>query len=420
MKRIAIIGAGLTGLTAAIRAAQHGFEVTVYEAAPEAGGRTRSFFHKPTQTWVDHGPHLLIGAYERTQALLEEIGASTSVTWQSSLCLPLWEQERGHFALNTSPYLPFSLALLTAIMRMPQHGWRRIPDVLRLAYSMRQKQQGSVAQWLHAQHIAQALQRDMLEVLCLGAMNEGMDSAPAASFTQVLQRAFSSHHNARLGWFNQPLSIALIQPFVRHAQALGVQIHTACSIQKLTYDAHTCSLHTRHQQQDYDAIIMATPPQIRNQLLNRTQQQHSQSISNIHLWFDHDISLPQPLIGSIGTYGQWFFDIRQQHQQSGMAHICAIISADASSASKHEQCAQVVRELSQITGKHALQPLHSKVICVQHATHLVRPYPKTNLPKHILDACEQPQPGALPATIETAIERGEDAAQQCVINLGNS
>ncbi|MDQ6955890.1 MAG: FAD-dependent oxidoreductase, partial [Mariprofundaceae bacterium] len=68
---IAIIGGGLTGLTAAIRAAEQGHNVNLYEAAPQLGGRTQSFFHKPTQTWVDNGPHLLIGVYKRTIQLLK-------------------------------------------------------------------------------------------------------------------------------------------------------------------------------------------------------------------------------------------------------------------------------------------------------------------------------------------------------------
>ena len=420
MKRIAIIGAGLTGLTAALRAAQHGLHVDLYESAPKAGGRTRSFFHQASQTWVDHGPHLLIGAYEHTQHLLSDIGATSSVTWQSSLCLPLWEQQRGHFALNTSPYIPCSLALLTAIIKMPDHGWYRIPEVLRLAISMRQTQQGSVASWMKKQNISKALQRDMFEILCLGAMNEGMNSAPAASFAKVLQRAFSTHQSARLGWFNQPLSTALIQPLLHQAESLGVNIHTSSAVQQLEHHSQACTIHTRHHTQRYDAVILATPPHIRNQLLNIQQTQYSQSISNIHLWFEEELSLTQPLIGGIGTYGQWFFDIRQQHQSSGLSHVCAIISADRSPLSQQEKSSQILRELSLITGKTKLHPIHSKVISVHHATHLVRPYPLLHLPQHVVDACEQPRLGELPATIETAIERGEQAAQQCVSNLENS
>jgi len=223
--RLAIVGGGLAGLTAAIRAAQKGYAVDLYEAAPSLGGRTRSFFHAPTQTWVDNGPHLLIGVYQQTQTLLKEIGALPMIQWQDALTLPLWDAQRGHFALKTSPKLPFSLALIHAVLRMPQHGMSSLPSLIRLAISMKFKQHGTVSEWMTRKQICLPLQRDMIEVLCLGAMNEPMQAADAASFCYVLNEAFSKHCHARLGWFKAPLSQAFIQPLEIYCEKLGVRIH---------------------------------------------------------------------------------------------------------------------------------------------------------------------------------------------------
>ena len=77
--RVSVIGGGLCGLTAAIRLAQRGVEVELFEAAPALGGRTRSFFEPHMQQWVDNGPHLLSGAYHDTLNLLEEAGASDNI-----------------------------------------------------------------------------------------------------------------------------------------------------------------------------------------------------------------------------------------------------------------------------------------------------------------------------------------------------
>jgi NADPH-dependent 2,4-dienoyl-CoA reductase/sulfur reductase-like enzyme len=43
--RVAILGAGPTGLEAALAAAEAGFPFTVYEAAPEPGGNVRTWGH---------------------------------------------------------------------------------------------------------------------------------------------------------------------------------------------------------------------------------------------------------------------------------------------------------------------------------------------------------------------------------------
>ena len=415
---IAIIGGGLTGLTAAIRAAKQGYNVDLYEAAPRLGGRTQSFFHQPTQTWIDNGPHLLIGAYERIIQLLKEANALQNTMWQDTLALPLWDERRGHFALKTSPNLPFPLALMRAVQQMPEHGLQIIPSILRLALSIKKEQKGSVLTWMQSANIKEALQRDMIEVLCLGAMNEPMDTADAASFANVLQQAFANHKTARLGWFTAPLSKALIEPLEKHCQQLGVHIHTSSRVQKLLSNEQNCILTTRAGSKTYDKVILATPPSIRNKLLNIEQNITTHAITNVHLWFDEKITLSSPFIGGIDTYGQWFFDISHQFHENNekshhLSHLCAVISADTSNKTHAEKVSTILQELQKITGCTHLKAIHQRIITVQAATHLVRP-PQTPsvLPKHIIDACEQPISGELPATIESAIMRGEHAILQ--------
>ncbi|HCR54063.1 MAG TPA: hypothetical protein DIW27_06580, partial [Cytophagales bacterium] len=43
MKKIAVIGAGFAGISAATTLAEAGYEVTVYEKNSSAGGRARKF-----------------------------------------------------------------------------------------------------------------------------------------------------------------------------------------------------------------------------------------------------------------------------------------------------------------------------------------------------------------------------------------
>jgi len=410
---VAIVGGGLTGLSSAIRAAQKGYQVDLFESSPQLGGRTRSFFHTPTQTWVDNGPHLLIGVYHRTQALLEEINASQFVQWQDALALPLWDERRGNFALQTTANLPFSLALIHAVLHMPQHGIKSLPSLLRMAVSMKSKQSGSVSDWMRRQHISLQLQRDMIEVLCLGAMNESMDAANAASFAQVLRQAFANHEHARLGWFTRPLSQALIDPLETYCHSLGIGLHTSSRIIRLERDDNSYTLHTHHKQHNYTHIIMATAPKIRNQLMGMQQTIETQAICNIHLWFQEKVQLNTAFVGGIGSYGQWFFDVSQQHHETtGLSHLCAVISADQSNLSKQQKLVTVIKEIQTITKKPQLQPIHHQIITIKDATHVVRPHSKPKMPQGIIDACEQPQPGELPATIETAIIRGEKAANQ--------
>ncbi|MCK5307390.1 MAG: FAD-dependent oxidoreductase, partial [Zetaproteobacteria bacterium] len=176
---IAIIGGGLCGVTSAIRLAEKGHQVHLYEAAPALGGRTRSFYDTTVNEWVDNGPHLLIGAYKATRKLLQSVGAGSNITWQQSLKLSLWDEQRGHFCLTPTPYLPFPLALMAALYRLPGHGIGSLLGLLRIDRSIKDRSMErddvtTVKSWMEAEKISPALQRDLIEPLCLGVMNEPM------------------------------------------------------------------------------------------------------------------------------------------------------------------------------------------------------------------------------------------------------
>ena len=70
--KIAVIGAGISGLTAAWRLQQAGHEVEVFEASDHPGGRMWS---KAVDGFeLDLGVHMLLVHYDRTRALIEEMG----------------------------------------------------------------------------------------------------------------------------------------------------------------------------------------------------------------------------------------------------------------------------------------------------------------------------------------------------------
>ncbi|MCH8810159.1 MAG: FAD-dependent oxidoreductase, partial [Proteobacteria bacterium] len=53
MTRVHIVGAGIAGLSCAVRLAGRGRAVTLYEAAAQAGGRCRSYFDAKIGRTID-------------------------------------------------------------------------------------------------------------------------------------------------------------------------------------------------------------------------------------------------------------------------------------------------------------------------------------------------------------------------------
>jgi hydroxysqualene dehydroxylase len=74
-----IVGAGLAGLSAAVRLAEAGQPVALYEAAKVAGGRCRTFADPRLGRDVDNGNHLLLSGNASARAYLRLIGAADAM-----------------------------------------------------------------------------------------------------------------------------------------------------------------------------------------------------------------------------------------------------------------------------------------------------------------------------------------------------
>lgn len=76
-KSIVVLGAGVTGLTAAFRLAQHGHRVRVFEASGRVGGAVRT---ERTDGWlIEGGPNTLLSGEPALTALINELGLATEV-----------------------------------------------------------------------------------------------------------------------------------------------------------------------------------------------------------------------------------------------------------------------------------------------------------------------------------------------------
>ena len=70
-----VVGAGLAGLSAAVRLVDEGFRVIVHEAAGSAGGRCRSYYDQALGLKIDNGNHLMLSGNSAALDYLDRIGS---------------------------------------------------------------------------------------------------------------------------------------------------------------------------------------------------------------------------------------------------------------------------------------------------------------------------------------------------------
>ena len=136
-KTVHIIGAGISGLSAAVRLANANFKVHVHEATQQAGGRCRSYFDAATNLTIDNGNHLLLSGNRHALAYARSIGTeaglvgpkraqfpfvdlTTGQRWQLDLGdsrLPLWVFDEARRVPDTG--LLDYLALMPLIWAAP-------------------------------------------------------------------------------------------------------------------------------------------------------------------------------------------------------------------------------------------------------------------------------------------------------------
>ncbi|MBW0010767.1 MAG: FAD-dependent oxidoreductase, partial [Pseudonocardiales bacterium] len=86
-RRVAVVGGGLAGITAALRCADAGCQVIVFEARQWLGGLTHSFHRGALR--VDNGQHVFLRCCTSYLSLLRRLGVADRVELQPRLAIPV-------------------------------------------------------------------------------------------------------------------------------------------------------------------------------------------------------------------------------------------------------------------------------------------------------------------------------------------
>lgn len=186
--KIAIVGAGWSGLACAVEAVGAGHEVSVFEASRTLGGRARRVDDPDGGPPFDNGQHILVGAYRETLAMMRRVGVDPDAALLrlplslrfadgSGLALPAWRP-------------PFDLLAGIAMAR----GWalRDKTALVRVAMRWRGRRFRCDAQVTVADLCAGLTPRivqELIEPLCVSALNTPVDRASGRVFLRVLEDA---------------------------------------------------------------------------------------------------------------------------------------------------------------------------------------------------------------------------------------
>ncbi|MEQ8701819.1 MAG: hydroxysqualene dehydroxylase HpnE [Bauldia litoralis] len=306
--RAHVVGAGLAGLSAAIRLTEAGWPVTIYESARHAGGRCRSYFDDTLGCRIDNGNHLLLAGNRSAMAYLDTIGARDALETVAPARIPFVDLDTGErwtLRPNAGPV-----------------GWwvfapgRRAPGTRAGDYLAALKLRGAAGKTMaDLFDPARPAYRRFWEPMAVAVLNTAADEAAAGLLwpvmTEIVLRGEAAFRPciARDG-----LSEAFVDPALAWLAARGgeVRFNARCRSAAIE-DGRVAALDFGTDRVTVgrgDTVVLAVPPAAAGTLLpDLTVPDDYRPIVNVHFRCPQPLPMPGdfPLLGLIGGTAQWIF-----------------------------------------------------------------------------------------------------------------
>jgi len=406
-KTVHIIGAGISGLSAAVRLSNAGLQVHVHEATQQAGGRCRSYFDAATNLTIDNGNHLLLSGNHHARDYARAIGTEAGLVGPARAQFPFvdvstgqrWQLDLGDGRLPTWVF----------------DESRRVPDTslfdyLKLAPII----------WAGADNLVGntipcdgALYERLVQPLLLAALNcDPPEGSAGLAGAIVRETLLAGGQACRPLVARDGLSAVLVEPAVKLLEGRGASVQLSHELRALATSGERVNELNFGDDKvalgPNDAVILAVPPRPAASLLPGLKTPTKfRAIVNAHFRFDPPKGAA-PILGVVGGLVEWLFAFPQRLSVT-------ISNGDHLVDLPREELAQAIwRDVCKAGGVSGELPPW-QIVRERRATfeatpeqNALRPGPMTSF-RNLFLAGDWTATG-LPATIEGSVRSGDRAA----------
>jgi squalene-associated FAD-dependent desaturase len=344
--RVAVIGGGLAGITAAIALAEAGAAVTLLEARPRLGGATCSFTRDGLV--VDTGQHVFLGCCAAYRGLLDRLGMTAHAPLQDRFDVtvlapdpsrPGGQPRRGRLRRAA---LPGPLHMLPALARYPFLSLTERCTVSRPALAMRRVDPADpvvdeqrFGDWLAALGQGDRARRALWDLFTVSALNIAGDDASLALAATVVKTGLLGRSNAAdIGVPALPLGELHGDAAATLLAKLGAQVLTGAKVSAIDAVAETpetsaagpssprfrlamAGAGALPPEMAADVVVLAVPHEAAARLLPAGALPDgtvagwaglgASPIVNVHVIYDRPVT-DLPFAAAVDSPVQWVFD----------------------------------------------------------------------------------------------------------------
>jgi squalene-associated FAD-dependent desaturase len=404
---IHVVGAGVAGLSAAVRLADEGRRVVLHEAAGSAGGRCRSYQDQALGLTIDNGNHLLLSGNWAALDYLDRIGSRARLQGPSSAAFDfadLKSNERWRLRPNDgrTPWWLFDPSrrvpgaalheYLAPLRTLRTTGTASLSDVMKCSGPLYERLWGPV--------------------LLAGLNTDPAEGSALLAAAMLRETLFAGGKACRPLVAVGGLSACFVDPALAHLSARGATIRFGERLRGVAFaDGRAVGLDfgdSPTELRRQDGLILAVPPFVARELIpDLSAPEEFRAIVNAH--FRVEPAKDQPLIlGVVNGLSQWIFSYPE--------HVSVTIrGADRLIDRPREDLAEAI--WGEVAAVHGLgsKPPPWRIIKEKRATFAATPIQNAKRPPahtrwaNVVLAGDWTQTG-LPATIEGAVRSGYKAA----------
>ncbi|GAY11562.1 hydroxysqualene dehydroxylase HpnE [Pseudonocardia sp. N23] len=336
---VGVVGGGLAGVAAALRCADAGAAVTLWESRARLGGVAGSF--RRGELDVDTGQHVVLRCCTSYLAFLDRLGVRDDVELQDRLDIPVLAPGARPARLRRSG-LPAPLHLGAALAR---YGPMPLADrlrVLRGALALGRVDPDdpavdarSFGDWLAAHGQRPRAVQTLWDLVGVATLNARAADASLALAATVFQLGLLTDAAAGdVGWARVPLGRLHDDAARRALVTAGVDVRTSAKVRTLTRGHDGWRIALTHAQAAHaqagpgdpgpggeeelvvDRIVSAVPPSVAARLLPEgalglpaewADRLGSSPIVDVHVVYDRRV-LHHPFAAAVDSPVQWMFD----------------------------------------------------------------------------------------------------------------